>query len=140
MPELRTQSAGAKVIEKEYAEMEKLAESRGLKCGRVVSGNPAGEGERPGAEGRHRLRRQRPGAEGDNEERGSTAKLDLPHLASFIHSNFTLTPVVANTYSNSFNSSLPHIASPLGSHERTFAVRPSNATWQFLGPKHFAIP
>jgi hypothetical protein len=33
MPELRTQSAGAKVIEKEYAEMEKLAESRGLKVG-----------------------------------------------------------------------------------------------------------
>jgi len=31
MPELRTQSAGARVIEKEYAEMEKLAESRGLK-------------------------------------------------------------------------------------------------------------
>ena len=33
MPELRTQSAGAKVIKKEYAEMEKLAESRGLKVG-----------------------------------------------------------------------------------------------------------
>jgi hypothetical protein len=31
MPELRTQSAGAKVTEKEYAEIEKLAESRGLK-------------------------------------------------------------------------------------------------------------
>src|SRR5450432_4234739 len=63
-----------------------------------------------------------------------------PHCASFIHSNFTLIPVVANTYSNSLNSSLPHIGSPLGSHERTFPVRPSNATWQFLGPKHFAIP
>jgi hypothetical protein len=33
MPELRTQSAGAKVTEKEYAEIEKLAESRGLKVG-----------------------------------------------------------------------------------------------------------
>jgi hypothetical protein len=33
MPELRTQSAGAKVTEKEYAEIEKLAESRGLKLG-----------------------------------------------------------------------------------------------------------
>ena len=33
MPELRTQSAGTKVTEKEYAEIEKLAESRGLKVG-----------------------------------------------------------------------------------------------------------
>ena len=33
MPELRTRSAGAKVTEKEYAEIEKLAESRGLKVG-----------------------------------------------------------------------------------------------------------
>jgi len=33
MPELRTQSAGAKVTEKEYAEIDKLAESRGLKMG-----------------------------------------------------------------------------------------------------------
>jgi hypothetical protein len=33
MPELRTQSAGAKVTEKKYAEIEKLAESRGLKVG-----------------------------------------------------------------------------------------------------------
>src|SRR5580704_1016826 len=56
------------------------------------------------------------------------------------HSNFTLIPLVANTYSNSLNSSLPHIGSPFGSHERTFPVRPSNAAWQFLGPKHFAIP
>jgi hypothetical protein len=36
MPELRTQSAGAKVTEKEYAEIEKLAESRGLKVGECV--------------------------------------------------------------------------------------------------------
>jgi hypothetical protein len=33
MPEPRTQFAGAKVTEKEYAEIEKLAESRGLKVG-----------------------------------------------------------------------------------------------------------
>ena len=33
MPELRTRSAGAKVTEKEYAEIEKLAESRGLNVG-----------------------------------------------------------------------------------------------------------
>ena len=33
MLELRTQSAGAKVTEREYAEIEKLAESRGLKVG-----------------------------------------------------------------------------------------------------------
>ena len=33
MPELRTQSAGAKVTEKEYAKIEKLADSRGLKVG-----------------------------------------------------------------------------------------------------------
>jgi hypothetical protein len=33
MAELRTRSAGAKVTEKEYAEIEKLAESRGLKVG-----------------------------------------------------------------------------------------------------------
>jgi hypothetical protein len=33
MPELRTRSAGAKVTEKEYAEIEKLAASRGLNVG-----------------------------------------------------------------------------------------------------------
>jgi hypothetical protein len=33
MPELRTRSAGANVTEKEYAEIEKLAESRGLNVG-----------------------------------------------------------------------------------------------------------
>lgn len=33
MPELRTRSAGAKVTEKEYAEIEKLAEARGLNVG-----------------------------------------------------------------------------------------------------------
>jgi hypothetical protein len=33
MPELRTQSPGTKVTEKEYAEIEKLSESRGLKVG-----------------------------------------------------------------------------------------------------------
>ena len=33
MPELRTRSAGGKVTEKEYAEIEKLAESRGLNVG-----------------------------------------------------------------------------------------------------------
>jgi hypothetical protein len=33
MLELRTRSAGAKVTEKEYAEIEKLAASRGLKVG-----------------------------------------------------------------------------------------------------------
>jgi hypothetical protein len=33
MPELRTRSAGAKVTEKEYAEIEKLAVSRGLNVG-----------------------------------------------------------------------------------------------------------
>jgi hypothetical protein len=33
MPELRTRSAGAKVTEKEYVEIEKLAASRGLNVG-----------------------------------------------------------------------------------------------------------
>jgi alpha-glucuronidase len=33
MPELRTRSAGAKVTDKEYAEIEKLAEARGLNVG-----------------------------------------------------------------------------------------------------------
>jgi hypothetical protein len=33
MPELRTRSAGAKVTEKEYSEIEKLAASRGLNVG-----------------------------------------------------------------------------------------------------------
>jgi hypothetical protein len=33
MPELRTRSASAKVAEKEYAEIEKLAASRGLNVG-----------------------------------------------------------------------------------------------------------
>jgi hypothetical protein len=33
MPELRTRSAGAKVTEKEYTEIEKLAASRGLNVG-----------------------------------------------------------------------------------------------------------
>jgi hypothetical protein len=33
MPELRTRSAGAKVAEKEYVEIEKLAASRGLNVG-----------------------------------------------------------------------------------------------------------
>jgi len=33
MPELRTRSAGAKVTDKEYAEIEKLAQTRGLNVG-----------------------------------------------------------------------------------------------------------
>jgi N-methylhydantoinase B/oxoprolinase/acetone carboxylase alpha subunit len=33
MPELRTRSAGAKVTDKEYAEIEKLAQARGLNVG-----------------------------------------------------------------------------------------------------------
>jgi hypothetical protein len=33
MPELRTRSAGAKVTDKEYAEIERLAEARGLNVG-----------------------------------------------------------------------------------------------------------
>ena len=33
MPELRTRSAGAKVTDREYAEIEKLAQARGLNVG-----------------------------------------------------------------------------------------------------------
>jgi hypothetical protein len=53
MPELRTRSAGAKVTEKEYAEIEKLAEARGLNVGewcREVILAELERGESPSAE------------------------------------------------------------------------------------------
>jgi hypothetical protein len=53
MPDLRTRSAGAKVTEKEYAQIEKLAEARGLNVGEWCRGVILTEierGEVPNAE------------------------------------------------------------------------------------------
>src|SRR5215471_15237039 len=53
MPELRTRSAGAKVTEKEYAEIEKLAEALGLNVGewcRQVILAAMNKGETPSVE------------------------------------------------------------------------------------------
>ncbi len=53
MPDLRTRSAGAKVTEKEYAQIEKLAEARGLNVGewcREVLLTELEQGEAPSAE------------------------------------------------------------------------------------------
>jgi hypothetical protein len=71
--------------------------------------------------------------------------LAMPHeitgCDTIFHSNLTpISPFVASTYSNSLNSSLPHADSPFGSHISTFNVCPSNDTWQFVAPKHLAMP